>query len=56
MVEDFEVYNDDDNRIYETWLDGWVNETGATVGYLEEPFAERSIVNSVDEALNTPAS
>jgi hypothetical protein len=45
-IEDFESYNDDDNRIYDTWLDGWVNETGSTVGYLEEPFAETSIVNS----------
>jgi len=41
VVEDFESYNDDDNVIYETWLDGWVNETGSTVGYLEAPFAER---------------
>ena len=44
-VEDFEAYDDEDNRIYETWLDGWVNETGSIVGYLEEPFAERSIVH-----------
>jgi hypothetical protein len=43
VVEDFESYNDDDNRIYETWIDGWVNETGSTVGYLEAPFAERVI-------------
>jgi Concanavalin A-like lectin/glucanases superfamily/F5/8 type C domain len=46
VVEDFENYNDDDNVIYETWVDGWVNETGSTVGYLETPFAERSIVHS----------
>ena len=39
-------YDDDENRIYDTWLDGWINETGSTVGYLEEPFAERTIVNS----------
>jgi Concanavalin A-like lectin/glucanases superfamily len=45
-VEDFESYDDEDNRIYDTWLDGWVNETGSTVGYLEEPFAEQTIVNS----------
>jgi len=41
-----EAYDNEDNRIYDTWLDGWVNETGSTVGYLEEPFAERTIVNS----------
>jgi hypothetical protein len=46
VLDDFESYDDEDNRIYDTWIDGWVNETGSTVGYLEEPFAERSIVNS----------
>ena len=45
-IDDFESYDDEDNRIYDTWIDGWVNETGSTVGYLEEPFAERSIINS----------
>jgi len=45
VVDGFESYDDEDNRIYDTWIDGWVNETGSTVGYLEEPFAERSIVN-----------
>jgi Concanavalin A-like lectin/glucanases superfamily/F5/8 type C domain len=44
-IEDFEGYNDTDNVIYETWIDGWVNETGSTVGYLEAPFAERTIVH-----------
>jgi hypothetical protein len=44
VVDDFESYDDDLNRIYDTWLDGWVNETGSTVGYLEEPFAEQTIV------------
>ena len=46
VVEDFESYDDEDNRIYNTWLDGWVNETGSTVGHLESPFAEHTIVNS----------
>jgi F5/8 type C domain-containing protein len=44
VIDDFEGYNDDDNRIYDTWIDGWVNETGSTVGYVEAPFAERTIV------------
>jgi Concanavalin A-like lectin/glucanases superfamily/F5/8 type C domain len=44
-IEDFESYDDEDNLIYETWIDGWVNETGSTVGYLEAPFAETSIVH-----------
>ena len=46
LIEGFEEYDDEDNRIYDTWLDGFVNETGSTVGYLEGPFAEQSIVNS----------
>ena len=50
-VEDFESYDDVDNRIYDTWIDGWVNGTGSTVGYLDEPFAERSIVYSGWQAM-----
>ncbi|MBM4025548.1 MAG: hypothetical protein FJ280_09085, partial [Planctomycetes bacterium] len=46
VVEDFESYTDDEgNRIYETWIDGWTNSTGSTVGYIEAPFAERKIVH-----------
>jgi len=45
VIDDFESYNDEDNLIYETWIDGWVNETGSTVGYLEAPFAEQTVVN-----------
>ena len=46
VVDDFESYDNEENPIFETWIDGWVNETGSTVGYLEEPFAERTIVRS----------
>jgi len=46
VVDDFESYDDEENRIYDTWLDGWVNDTGSTVGHLESPFAERTIVRS----------
>jgi len=48
VVEDFESYTDDidaGQAIFDTWLDGWVNETGSTVGYLNSPFAERTIVH-----------
>ena len=44
-VDDFEGYDNADNVIYETWIDGWVNGSGSTVGYLTEPFAETSIVH-----------
>jgi len=50
-IDDFESYDDDDNRIYDTWIDGWVNGTGSTVGYLEEPFAETSIVHGGRQAM-----
>ncbi len=43
MVEDFESYDDEDNRIYDAWADGWINGTGSTVGYLEAPFAEQTV-------------
>ncbi len=47
MVEDFESYDDEDNRIYQNWIDGYgVDNNGSTVGHLESPFAERAIVNS----------
>ena len=45
LVEGFESYDDEENRIYDTWLDGWVNDTGSTVGYLDAPFAEQTIVH-----------
>jgi len=48
LIEGFESYDDDENRIYDTWLDGWVNDTGSTVGYLESPFAETSVVMPTD--------
>ncbi|UCD49902.1 MAG: discoidin domain-containing protein [Phycisphaerales bacterium] len=51
VVDDFESYDDEENRIYDTWLDGWINETGSTVGYLEEPFAETLIVHSGVQAM-----
>jgi len=50
-IDDFESYDDEDNRIYDTWLDGWVNDTGSTVGYLDAPFAEQAIVNSGSQSM-----
>ena len=44
-VDDFESYTDDEgSRIYETWIDGWTNDTGSTVGYVQAPFAEQVII------------
>jgi hypothetical protein len=46
VIDDFESYNDEDNIIYDTWIDGWVNGTGSTVGNLSEPFAETVLRHS----------
>ena len=45
VVDDFESYDNEDNLIYDGWLDGWINGSSSTVGYLTEPFAERTIVH-----------
>jgi hypothetical protein len=51
-VDDFEGYTDDEGgRIYETWIDGWTNSTGSTVGYVQAPFAERSIVHGGKQSM-----
>lgn len=47
VVDDFEGYTDDENNpIFDTWIDGWVNNTGSRVGYTEGPFAEQTVVQS----------
>jgi hypothetical protein len=51
-VDDFESYTDNEgSRIYETWVDGWTNGTGSTVGYAQAPFAERTIVHGGKQAM-----
>jgi hypothetical protein len=51
LIDGFEDYDDEDNAIFDTWIDGFVNETGSTVGYFQTPFAERSIVNSGKQSM-----
>ena len=46
LIDGFEQYDDEDNLIFETWIDGWTNETGSTVGHLDAPFAERGVVHN----------
>jgi len=51
-VDDFESYTDEEgSRIYETWVDGWTNGTGSTVGYVQAPFAEQKIVHSGHQSM-----
>ena len=52
IVDDMESYTDDEgNRIYETWVDGWTNSTGSVVGNTTAPFAERTIVHGGKQAM-----
>ncbi len=52
VVDDFESYTDNEgSRIYETWVDGWTNGTGSTVGYVQAPFAERTIVHGGKQSM-----
>jgi len=53
IVDDFEDYNDyPPYRIFDTWIDGWgVPTNGSTVGYLDPPFAEQSIVHGGSQSM-----
>jgi hypothetical protein len=51
-VDDFESYTDDEgSRIYETWIDGWTNNTGSTVGNTTAPFAEQTIIRQGKQSM-----
>ncbi len=51
-VDDFESYTDaEGSRIYETWVDGWTNSTGSTVGYVTAPFAEQTIIHGGKQSM-----
>jgi len=52
VIDDFESYTEDEgNRVYEAWIDGWTNETGSVVGHLEAPFVETRIVNGGKQSM-----
>jgi len=52
VIDDFEVYTDaEGSRIYQSWIDGWTNDTGSQVGYLDAPFAEQTIVHSGGQSM-----
>ncbi len=47
IVDEFETYTEDEgNPLRHAWIDGSINQTGARVGNLVAPFAERTIVHS----------
>jgi hypothetical protein len=48
VIDDFERYTDDPEggtAVFDTWADGWINETGSFVGYVTTPFTEQTIVH-----------
>jgi len=65
IVDDFESYNDFDpidpvsptdpvsNNIFAAWVDGFDNpaENGSVVGYMNTPYAERTIVHSGNQSM-----
>ena len=54
VVDDFESYTNDidaEAAIYQTWIDGWINGTGSTVGHLNEPFAEQTVVHTGTQSM-----
>jgi len=59
IVENYESYDDINNRIYLTWIDGYGspsqgipgNGTGSTVGHLRPPYAEQVIVHEELQAM-----
>jgi len=53
VVDDMESYNDDDNRIYDAWIDGLTDAAkgGSQVGYDVSPFAEKDIVHGGGQSM-----
>ncbi len=52
VVDDFEGYNDDNNRIYDSWIDGYTDgKSGSTVGYMAAPFAEQTIIHGGKQSI-----
>ena len=52
-IDDIESYNDDDNRIYDSWVDGLTDTAkgGSQVGYDLAPFAEKTIIHGGTQAM-----
>jgi hypothetical protein len=55
VIDDMESYNDEEDqgtRIYETWIDGYSDgSSGSTVGNLDPPFAEQTIVHGGKQSM-----
>jgi len=52
IIDNFETYTDNPGRrIYQMWKDGWDNGTGSMVGYMDPPYAEKSIVHGGGQSM-----
>jgi hypothetical protein len=52
VVDEFESYNDDKNRIYDTWIDGLTDgKSGSIVGHDPAPFAELTIIHGGKQSM-----
>ena len=51
-IDDMESYNDDNHRIYDTWVDGLTDgKSNSQVGYDVSPFAETAIVHGGKQSM-----
>jgi hypothetical protein len=51
-VDGFDSYTDEaGNCIFETWIDGLVNNNGAMVGYKDPPYAEPTIIHNGTQSM-----
>jgi hypothetical protein len=55
VIDDFEGYNDDDNCVFDTWEDGYIDKSsGSQVGYTDSTrgtFGETTIVHAGDQSM-----
>ncbi|MGE5296461.1 MAG: LamG-like jellyroll fold domain-containing protein, partial [Solirubrobacterales bacterium] len=52
VLDDFESYDDKENRIYDSWVDGLTDgKSGSQVGYDQAPFAETSTVHGGNQSM-----
>ncbi|MFB0525286.1 MAG: hypothetical protein ACETVZ_07070 [Phycisphaerae bacterium] len=51
VVDDFEGYDATNNVLYNTWLDYLTNNTGMTVGHIDEPYVEKTTVHSGKQSM-----
>ena len=53
VVDDFESYDDKNNRVYDAWIDGLADSAkgGSVVGYDKAPFAERVLVHGGTQSM-----